>query len=86
MKIENKDMAKVDENILISFTKEESLVFFDWLSRFNENEHSELIQDQSEQRVLFDIESLLEEVLSDVFDQKYTELLTQAREKIRDNT
>jgi len=86
LKIENKDMAKVDENILISFTKEESLVFFDWLSRFNENEHSELIQDQSEQRVLFDIESLLEEVLSDVFDQKYTELLTQAREKIRDNT
>lgn len=84
MKIENKNTAKKDNNIVINLTKDEALVFFEWIVRFNENEHPSLFQDQAEERVLFDLESILEEVVIEVFDENYKKLLAVARGKIRD--
>jgi hypothetical protein len=79
MKATNKN-----KNIVITFSEEEALVFFGWLSNFNQEERSTLFQDQAEERILFDIEAELETVVSATFDNNYQEILLKARQKIRD--
>jgi hypothetical protein len=73
-----------DKKVNIELTKEEAIVFFEFLSRFNENNNSSRFDDQSEQRVLWDIESILEKELSEPFRADYQEILRNAREKLRD--
>jgi hypothetical protein len=70
--------------ILIEFNEQEALVLLEWLKRFNEEEHPALIQDQAEERILFDLEAELERVVSITFDTNYIEALSKARQKIRD--
>jgi hypothetical protein len=72
-------------NIAITFSEEEALVLLEWLHNFNEEEHSTLFQDQAEQRVLWDIEAELEKVVSVTFDSNYQDILSKARQKIRDD-
>ena len=43
-----------------------------------------LFQDQAEQRVLWDMEAEFEKVVSATFDDNYQEILSKARQKIRD--
>ena len=57
-------------------------MLFEWLSRFNKAEGA--FEDQAEQRVLWDIEGMLESTLVEPFDPKYDELLAAARAKVRD--
>ncbi len=45
-------MKKEDNKIAIRLSKEEALVFLDWLTRFNNSE--QIFEDQAEERVLFD--------------------------------
>ncbi|WP_196888833.1 hypothetical protein [Aureivirga sp. CE67] len=45
-------------NLNIQLTKEEAIVFFEFLSRFNEKYNSNIFEDQSEQKVLCDIECI----------------------------
>jgi len=79
-------MNLVEENDKISFilSREEAIVLFDWLSRFNEMGKSEMFHDQSEERVLWDMESLLERTITEAFYSNYSEILSKAREKVRD--
>jgi len=70
--------------VLLELTKEEAIVLFDWLSRFNQVEKSELFSDQAEKRVLWDMECSIERVISEIFVGDYTEILSKARSKVRD--
>jgi hypothetical protein len=71
------------DKISLELSREEALVFFEWLTRFNKTENIEF-EDQAEQRVLWDIEGMLESILVEPFDAKYDEMLTTARAKVRD--
>jgi hypothetical protein len=73
-----------NKNITITFNEEEALVLLDWLSNFNEEERPTLFQDQAEQRILWDIEAVLEKVLSVAFDSNYQDVLSKARQQVRD--
>jgi hypothetical protein len=73
-----------NDNIVLSFSNDEALVLLEWLTRFNENEMPSLFEDQAEERILFDLESILEESVSDTLKGDYKEILAKAREKIRD--
>ena len=75
------------QNITLTITKDEALVLFEFLARFNENESDrpDIFEDQAEQRVLWNIECLLEEQLEEPFRPEYIDLLHAARNKVRDN-
>jgi hypothetical protein len=72
-----------ERKVTLSLSREEALVLFEWLSRFNKEENHEF-EDQAEQRVLWDIEAMLESDLVEPLDPKYDELLAKARAKVRD--
>ena len=74
-----------NKNVSLSLSDDEALVLFEWLSKFNVEEHPSLFQDQAEQRVLWDLEAVLEEVISVTFDKDYINILSKARENIRDS-
>jgi hypothetical protein len=75
---------KENKEVTIILSDDEALVLFDWLSRFNEEEHPSLFQDHAEQRVLYDLEAVLETLIAESFDRDYTDILSKARENIRD--
>lgn len=70
--------------ILLQLSNEEGLVLLNWLFRFNENDNTIFFEDQAEERVLWDIEAVLEKNMLEIFGSNYTELLSKARAKIRD--
>lgn len=70
--------------VALGLSREEALVLFEWLHRFNQSEGHEFA-DQAEQRVLWDIEAMLESELVEPLDPKYEELLAAARAKVRDS-
>ncbi len=72
------------EVVQIVLTKKEALVLFDFLGRFNEKENKDLFEDQAEQRVLWDIEAVLEKNLAEPFRKDYLDLLAKARAEVRD--
>lgn len=74
-------MEKSKVNLQLS--REEALVFFEWVSRFNKAADSKF-EDQAEQRVLWDVEGMLESTLEEPFAPNYDDLLAQARAKVRD--
>lgn len=71
-----------DARILIELTKEEALVLHDWLFRFNESEKVDLILNQAEQRILWDMEACLEREVSETFQDNYEALLKVARDSL----
>ncbi len=73
-----------NNHIVINLSEEEALVLLEWLRNLNEEENPELFQDQAEQRILWDMEAVLEKVVSVTFDRSYQEILFKARQKIRD--
>jgi hypothetical protein len=72
-----------EEKVHLELSRDEALVLFEWLTRFNKADRRNF-EDQAEQRVLWDIEAMLEAVLAEPFDPRYRELLAQARAKVRD--
>lgn len=68
----------------IELPKNEALVFFEFLTRLNQNILPEIFEDQAEQRVLWNIEAILEKKLVEPFNRDYQQILEQAREAIRD--
>lgn len=73
-----------DQKINIELTKEEAIVLFEFLCRFNESDDSSRFEDQAEQRVLWDIECILEKELSEPFRADYQEIVMKARKVVRD--
>ncbi len=60
-----------DDKVNIELTKEEAIVLFEFLGRFNETDDLNRFEDQSEQRVLWDVERILEKELSEPFRADY---------------
>lgn len=74
-----------DQKVTIELTKDEALVLFDWLGRFNAME-GKVFEDRAEQRVLWDIESMLEAVLVEPLVRGYGSAVAEARSRVRDAT
>ena len=68
----------------IEIHKDETLVLYDFLYRANQNE-SIVFEDQAEQRVLWNLEAELERQLVEPAFPNYTELVKEARNRVRDN-
>lgn len=71
------------KRIKIELTSDEALVLYDWLTRFNQRANTDLA-DQAEERVLFDLEALLEKALLAPLQPDYAAVLAQARANLRD--
>ena len=78
------EAKKENENVALKLSINEALVLIEWLSEFNKNDNTLLFEDQAEERVLFDLESSLEQVLSQTFEGNYLDKLLSARREVRD--
>ena len=76
-------IEKSGKEIVIAINNHEAIVLFDLLHRIN---HRNLVyfEDQAEERVLFDLEAVLETSISEILSSDYDNLLKIARENIRD--
>lgn len=72
-----------DPDISVTLSRAEALVLFEWLARFNKTCRSDF-EDQAEQRVLWDLEAMLEATLVEPLDSRYADLLAAARARVRD--
>jgi hypothetical protein len=71
------------KRVKIELTSDEALVLYDWLIRFNQRVDTDFA-DQAEERVLFDLEAMLEKALVAPLQSDYADLLAQARSHMRD--
>ena len=72
-----------EEEVVITLPRAQALVLFEFLSRFSDDKKLE-IQDQAEERVLWDMCCDLERVLVEPFRSDYDVLLQRARDSVRD--
>ncbi|WP_028708979.1 hypothetical protein [Propionicicella superfundia] len=72
------------DEISIALSREQALVLFEWLARTGSADQPAAFADQAEQRVLWDLESALESVLTEPLREDYGELVAAARERLRD--
>lgn len=68
------------ENVELRLTTAEALVLFEWLAVANDAK--QLIVDEAEQRVLWDLESQLETKLVEPLMPNYTELVDAAKRAV----
>ena len=68
----------------LELSADEALVFFEFVSRFTDSDQLS-IADQSEARALWNLCGRLEKQLSEPFSPRYSELLAQARGRLRDD-
>ncbi|RST25399.1 hypothetical protein EIZ46_11300 [Chryseobacterium lacus] len=73
-----------DKLLNLTISKDEALVLFDFLARFNEVERQEVFEDQAEQKTLWILEGQLEKQLVEPFKPDYENIIKEARNKIRD--
>lgn len=71
------------DKVIIELSQSEALVLFEFVFRFTQDEKLE-IKDQAEERVLWNLCSSLESILSEPFRQDYSLLLAAARNEVRD--
>lgn len=72
------------EKVSIELSKKEAIVLFEFLAKFNKSKDSNIFDDQSEQRVLWNLESDLEKALSEPFKSNYSDIVKDARDSVRD--
>lgn len=77
-----KQIKKESNDYIIKFNNNEVLVFFEWLDKFVEN--NEII-DEAEQKILYDLECLLESTLEESFMENYKDLIHIAKKSIINN-
>jgi hypothetical protein len=71
--------------VVIELTRAEALVLFDLLARWSERGGSDLhLEHQAEQRVLWDVEAMLESGLADTLLPDYQDRLIEARQRVED--
>jgi hypothetical protein len=71
------------DEVNIKLTKDEALVLFEFLSRFSD-EDSLTIEDQAEQRALWNLTCLFEKALSEPFSNGWAHIIQGARNRLRD--
>jgi hypothetical protein len=74
-------MASQPATIVLS--SDEALVLFEWVARFNASGDAKF-EDQAEQRALWNLEAMLESVLTEPLKPEYAKLLDAARARLRD--
>lgn len=67
------ESIKEKEGILLKLSNDEALVLANWLFRFNETDHTKFIEHQSENRILWDMESILEKSTNEIFTHNYAD-------------
>ena len=72
-----------NNEITIRLNKDEALVLFEFLSRFNTEKHTDIFQDQAEEKTLWQIEGQLEKILVEPFMPDYQDILIEARNRLR---
>jgi hypothetical protein len=72
------------EKIKIELTRQEALVLFEYLHRCDD-EGKYVFADQAEQRVLWDLECVMQKQLVEVFDPQYGALVKNAWAALRDS-
>ena len=78
-------MESESDPITLTLTNAEAVVFYEFLERFSQDQGLS-IQDQAEERVLWDLCCILEkELFSQLISHQYLEVLEQARAKLRDS-
>jgi hypothetical protein len=77
-------MIMKEEEIILRLNKDEALVLFEFVARFNDDNHRELFHDQAEQKMMWLIAGQLEKVLAEPFMENYKERIEQARNVVRD--
>jgi hypothetical protein len=78
-------MSKDDEAVHITLSRDEAIVLFALLARYCDDGHELRIEDQAEQRVLWNIQSDLESTLHEpINNPRYGERVAQARDAVRD--
>jgi len=70
--------------VSLVLSKAEAVVLFEWLHRVDEERLPFGIEDQAEQRVLWDASACLERVLVEPFDADYRTIVADARAVVRD--
>ncbi len=68
----------------LEMTGDEALVLFDLLRRFDD-ENTLSIQDQAEERALWNLQSVLEKKLKEIFHPDYKALVMAARIRLRNS-
>ena len=76
------EITKKSNDYIIKLNNYEVLVFFDWLVKFVENNE---INDEAEQKILYDLECLLEFTLEEPFMENYKNLIHIAKKSIINN-
>jgi len=71
------------KEISLKLTKDEALILFEFVSRFNENDNKEIFNDQAEEKIFCVIEGQLEKILVEPFMPNYQNIIQQARSRIR---
>ena len=71
------------EDVEIKLTKDEALVLFDFLFRFSDDDILS-IQDQAEQRALWNLICIFEKALSEPFSEDWLSIIKAARVRLRD--
>ena len=69
--------------ISICLSNDEGIVFFDWLSRLENLENTEIFKTKIEQTLLWDIETSMEKVMIETFMENYDNLVKAARERLK---
>ena len=69
------------DKLSLNLTKNEALVLFDFLSRFNQSENNIIFEDKAEQKIFWTIEALLEKQLTEPFLPNYKTLLSRQEKK-----
>lgn len=73
------------EKVSLDLSRAEALVLFELLARYDTEDKIDVV-DQAEQRVLWNLSSMLEKLLTEPFLSNYAELLAQACEEVRDQS
>lgn len=75
--------SETQDHVEVRLTPDEALVLFEFLSRYSDTDELR-VEDQAEQRALWNLCCLLEKTLVEPFNPDYAELLQSARNRLRD--
>lgn len=67
-----------NKNITIELSPDYAIVFYEYIYRLNKNREKNLVENKAEQRVLRDIECILESNIPSIIDKDYSNILAKA--------
>jgi hypothetical protein len=70
-----------EKTVSIGFTRDEALVLFEWLARLDDAPNKPQIDD-AEQKVVWSLESKLEQLLAEIVEPEYKKLLAEAKARL----